>query len=79
MRRRGSGYFQDAPNSSQRLTVGSTALLFLQQKGNRCAVMSTVDYSRNIAPTRKKRNECAPAALRVVSVSALLGGRSSSR
>lgn len=26
-----------------------------QQKGNRCAVMSTVDYSRNIARTKIKR------------------------
>lgn len=39
--------------------VSFTALFPPQQKGNRCAVMSTVDYSCNIA---RKKKICAPAA-----------------
>ncbi|CAJ1072589.1 hypothetical protein EYF80_001234 [Xyrichtys novacula] len=46
MRRRGSGHFQ----GTSKLHNGSYLLHGLfQQKGNRCAVMSTVDYSCNIA------------------------------
>lgn len=56
MCRRGSAYFQGASNSnsSSYLVHG-----LFHQKGNRCAVMSTVDYSCNIA---RKKNICAPAA-----------------
>lgn len=63
MRRCGSGHFQGTSSSTAThifLCVWVCVLHGLfQQKGNRCAVMSTVDYSRNIA-----RKICAPAAQR---------------
>lgn len=52
MRRRVSGYFQGASNSSRQLMLASR--LLFQQKENRCALMSTADYSCNIA------RKCAP-------------------
>lgn len=50
MRRRVSGYFRGASNSSRQLMFASR--LLFQQKENRCARMSTADYSCNVARKR---------------------------
>lgn len=50
MRRRVSGYFRGASNSSRQLMFASR--LPSQQKENRCALMSTADYSCNVARKR---------------------------
>lgn len=54
-----------------------------QQKGNRCAVMSTADYSRNIARTKNKKKgkkEAPPQPLRAISSpSSLPVGRADGR
>lgn len=67
MRRRGSGYFQGTSNSSQQLMLASRPFFPPQQKGNRCAVMSTVDYSCNIARKKKNMRPRSMDRLRVIS------------
>lgn len=52
--RRGSGHFHGTPSSTA-ARVCFTGF-FLQQKGNRCALMSTADYSRNIARKMRPRS-----------------------
>lgn len=78
MRRCGSGHFQDTSNLHTRHLVYLLYGLF-QQKGNRCAVMSTVDYSCNIArksaPPQLRRTAALTGLLSILPDERLLGSQ----